>query len=76
MQTIRDIVQMTGRGVRSADDWAITYVLDSQFTKNVWRNKFLFPEWWREAVNLGADVRWLMPPRVKSVVPSGAASTR
>lgn len=76
VQTIRDIVQMTGRGVRSADDWAITYVLDSQFTKNVWRNKFLFPEWWREAVDLGADVRWLMPSRVKSVVSSGTASTR
>lgn len=51
VQTVRSVVQMTGRGVRSADDWAVTYVLDSQFGSNLYkRNKKLFPKWWRDAV--------------------------
>lgn len=51
MQTIRTLVQMTGRGVRSRDDWAKTYVLDSQFQSNLWKSHYLFPEWWKEALN-------------------------
>ena len=51
VQTVRSIVQMTGRGVRSKEDWAKTYMLDSQFGINVFkRNKMLFPKWWRDAV--------------------------
>jgi ATP-dependent DNA helicase DinG len=59
VQSIRSIVQMTGRGVRSAEDWATTYIFDSQFSKNLWRppTRSLFPEWWREAVDRGRDVR-------------------
>jgi Rad3-related DNA helicase len=68
VQTIRDIVQMTGRGVRSEDDWAVTYILDAQFSRNVWRNRSLFPRWWSEAVDSGQDLRWLHAPRAKSVV--------
>jgi len=68
VQTVRDIVQMTGRGVRSADDWCTTYILDAQFTKNVWRNKHLLPQWWRDAVDQTQDVRWMMRATAKSVV--------
>lgn len=68
VQTIRDIVQMTGRGVRSADDWAVTYILDAQFPRNVWKNRALFPRWWSEAVDTGQDLRWLHAPQAKSVV--------
>lgn len=51
VQTVRTIVQMTGRGVRSKTDWAKTYVLDAQFGTNVYRrSKMLFPKWWRDAV--------------------------
>jgi len=51
VQIIRSIVQMTGRGVRSADDWCVTYILDSQFGTNVFKKrKRLFPSWWRDAV--------------------------
>jgi len=51
VQTVRSIVQMTGRGVRSKEDWAKTYMLDAQFGINVFkRNKMLFPKWWRDAV--------------------------
>lgn len=53
VQTIRSLVQMTGRAVRSADDWCVTYVLDRQFVSRVWRqNKNLLPVWWRESVNM------------------------
>ena len=50
-ETIRTIVQMTGRGVRSDTDHATTYILDSQF-RRVWQqHKQSFPKWWRDAVN-------------------------
>lgn len=52
VQTVRSLVQMTGRGVRSESDWCVTYILDRQFTTNVWKNnRRLFPAWWREAVD-------------------------
>lgn len=53
--TVRTLVQMVGRAVRSEDDYAVCYVLDSNFTERVWgRNKRLFPKWFREAT----DFRW------------------
>lgn len=61
VQTIRALVQMTGRAVRSADDWCVTYILDKQFVKRVWRqNKNLLPSWWREAVNMQFRTRDLL----------------
>lgn len=51
VQTIRSIVQMTGRGVRSAQDWAVSYVIDQQFGKLYGQNRRLFPKWWVEAVD-------------------------
>lgn len=58
VQAIRDIVQMTGRAVRSKDDWAITYIFDGQFASNLWRrNKMLFPDWWRESVITNINIR-------------------
>lgn len=61
VKTARDVVQMTGRGVRSKDDWCLTYVLDQQFPKNIWRKyKHLFTEAFKESVDMKADVRWLL----------------
>lgn len=58
VQAIRDIVQMTGRAVRSKDDHAITYIFDEQFSSNLWRkNKMLFPDWWRESVITNINIR-------------------
>lgn len=52
METIRTIVQMTGRGVRSETDTCDIYIMDQQFTSNLWkRNKELFPKWWAEAID-------------------------
>jgi ATP-dependent DNA helicase DinG len=56
VQAVRSIVQMTGRGVRSADDWATTYIFDAQF-RNLWKQRSLFPAYWREAVDRGRDIR-------------------
>lgn len=51
VQTIRSLVQMTGRAVRSAEDWAVTYVLDEQFEGLVMsRGRGLVPSWWRKAI--------------------------
>lgn len=61
VKVIRDIVQMTGRGVRSETDHCVTFILDEQFTRNVWgRNKPLFPKYFRDAVDTRFDVRPLM----------------
>jgi len=50
VQTIRSMVQMTGRGMRSRDDWCDSYILDSSFRRLYRDNKRLFPKWWREAL--------------------------
>ncbi len=61
VQTVREIVQMVGRGVRSETDWCKTYILDKQFTSNLWgKNKMLFPAHFRDAVDASADVRQYM----------------
>lgn len=52
LQTVRSIVQMTGRSIRSEDDHALTFILDSQFMSNIYpKAHYLFPPWWVEAVN-------------------------
>lgn len=42
---------MTGRGMRSDDDFCESYILDTQFHNNIWRRyRGLLPSWWKEAV--------------------------
>jgi len=44
------VLQMTGRGMRSADDECLSYILDEQF-KRVFEQKPRFlPDWWKDAV--------------------------
>lgn len=51
VETIRSIVQMTGRGMRSEDDQCDSYILDAQFVSNIYmKNKHLIPAWWRESL--------------------------
>ena len=55
--TARRIVQATGRGMRSADDTCVSYILDSAFGDFYERNAAMFPKWWREALIMeGGDV--------------------
>lgn len=51
VQTIRTLVQMTGRGMRSEDDYCESYILDENFMSQIYRkNRQLLPAWWREAL--------------------------
>jgi hypothetical protein len=49
-QTALRLVQGYGRSVRSKDDWAITYVLDSGFENFVKKNKNILPDWFTRAI--------------------------
>lgn len=49
-QTVRTLVQMTGRGVRSKDDHCLTYILDSDFLGFLSKNRNLFPKWWIDSL--------------------------
>jgi ATP-dependent DNA helicase DinG len=49
-QTALRLVQGYGRSIRSNEDWAKTYVLDSAFANFVNRNKNILPDWFTEAI--------------------------
>lgn len=49
-KTISTIVQMSGRAVRSEDDYAITYILDEQFGRLYDEHRMTFPSWFKQAV--------------------------
>jgi Rad3-related DNA helicase len=52
VQTIRSIVQMTGRATRHSSDRSTSYILDSQFERQVWwKGRQLFPGWWTDALD-------------------------
>jgi Rad3-related DNA helicase len=59
VQAVRSLIQMTGRGVRSADDWCTSYILDSSYYKLAKGNKHLLPGWWREALDTTTTKREL-----------------
>lgn len=48
-KTVQSIIQQCGRIVRSADDWGVMYILDSDFNRLYGDNRSMFPDWWREA---------------------------
>jgi ATP-dependent DNA helicase DinG len=49
-QTLRSLVQMTGRGMRHAEDHCVTYLLDAQFDVVLARHRSQLPPWWVEAL--------------------------
>lgn len=57
LQTVRTLIQMTGRAMRSGDDWCRVYVLDAQVKKLLREGSHLFPGWWKEALVLGRNDR-------------------
>lgn len=63
VEAIRSLVQMTGRGVRSATDTCTTYILDSTFSESTWKkNRSLLPSWWKESLQWSFPKRELMAP--------------
>jgi Rad3-related DNA helicase len=53
LETVRSIVQGTGRSVRNMDDKAETFILDSSFSYFYEKNKSIFPESFRRALEYG-----------------------
>jgi ATP-dependent DNA helicase DinG len=49
-QTALRLIQAYGRSVRSQDDWARTYVLDSAFSYFVRKNRNTLPGWFIQAI--------------------------
>jgi len=53
LQTAQRLVQAYGRSVRSETDHAVTYVLDSNFTRFLSINRKLFPKYFLDALREG-----------------------
>lgn len=52
IQCVRSFVQMTGRGVRNDEDYAITYILDKAFQNNIWKKgRSLLPKYLKDAID-------------------------
>jgi ATP-dependent DNA helicase DinG len=49
-QTALKLIQAYGRSIRSKEDWAKTYVLDSAFGYFVKKNKNILPDWFILAI--------------------------
>jgi len=47
----RELVQISGRGVRHAQDYCVTFILDAEAERFYSQNPGLFPAWWRWAVH-------------------------
>lgn len=46
------LVQASGRAVRGVDDYATTYILDSNFQRLYERNRKMFPAWYQDALTM------------------------
>jgi ATP-dependent DNA helicase DinG len=49
-QTALKLAQAYGRSIRSKDDWAITYILDSAFSYFLKKNRGILPDWFIQAI--------------------------
>ncbi len=45
-----NLIQMSGRSIRSSTDYANTYILDSDFGNLAMNAMEIFPDWWKESV--------------------------
>lgn len=48
--TVKTLIQSSGRSVRSEEDWSITYILDSDWEYFYNKNSKFFPQWYKEAI--------------------------
>lgn len=51
VNTIRRLVQMTGRGMRHEDDYCTSIIMDGTFTKLFNKYGRWFPAWWKESIS-------------------------
>lgn len=52
-QTVKSIVQAYGRSIRSQQDFAVTYILDSDILNLLKYNKTLIPKYFMQAISMG-----------------------
>ncbi len=50
LQTALTLVQATGRSVRSAEDYALTVILDEDFGRFLTQNQDILPKWWLDSI--------------------------
>lgn len=50
MRTALTLMQASGRSIRSKEDYAETYILDSDFRFLMRQGEHLFPQWWKDAL--------------------------
>lgn len=48
--SVLKVVQAVGRSIRSAQDWADTYLLDSEFERFFQRNQRMIPRWFMDSI--------------------------
>ena len=53
LKAAQTLVQMSGRAVRSVDDYCDTYILDRQFSVLLARIRYMLPKWWLDAIIKG-----------------------
>jgi len=56
-----NLQQAVGRGMRSKDDYCVTYLLDSSFRSLLNRNEHLFEGWFLESINCQTDLDVMRP---------------
>jgi len=61
-RTCLTIVQAYGRSVRSADDHAVTYLLDADFPGFLRRERERLPDWFHEAIVQDEPQKWSASP--------------
>lgn len=49
-QTVKKLLQASGRIVRGTEDWGTTYILDRSFERLYGEARDMFPQWWLDAV--------------------------
>jgi hypothetical protein len=48
---------MSGRGVRSKDDWCDTWILDKQAEKLIAKSRKMFPKYWVDNCRYGQIIK-------------------
>lgn len=51
-KTVVDIIQQYGRSIRSNEDWAETFILDSNFSDLIKYNGKIMPRWFTDAIKI------------------------
>lgn len=69
--TAQEIVQASGRAVRSEDDYCETFIVDGTWQAWYYPKAYsYFPAWWRSAVIRTEEIP--LPPTISSIFPQGA----